>query len=164
MPLAHSAFVFLHPQPEVPSVSDPPDVLDRQKCLAALASLRHAKWFQVCELSSVLCLTVSEFCLGCRQAGSGWPCCVRYPSRVCWPRTLGPAVWRNVCLLFAVGPGSFRELPWPQVCFPVGQSQRAEVLCHCHPGPEGLVYPCAHLGSSQRMGKAKWRGGSGPGR
>ncbi|KAJ8363437.1 hypothetical protein SKAU_G00122680 [Synaphobranchus kaupii] len=28
------------------SVSDPPDVLDRQKCLTALASLRHAKWFQ----------------------------------------------------------------------------------------------------------------------
>ncbi|XP_068606699.1 interleukin enhancer-binding factor 3-like [Brachionichthys hirsutus] len=25
---------------------DPPDVLDRQKCLSALASLRHAKWFQ----------------------------------------------------------------------------------------------------------------------
>lgn len=31
---------------ETPAVSDPPDVLDRQKCLAALASLRHAKWFQ----------------------------------------------------------------------------------------------------------------------
>uniref|UniRef100_UPI0037E764D3 interleukin enhancer-binding factor 3 homolog isoform X2 n=1 Tax=Semicossyphus pulcher TaxID=241346 RepID=UPI0037E764D3 len=28
------------------SVNDPPDVLDRQKCLTALASLRHAKWFQ----------------------------------------------------------------------------------------------------------------------
>ncbi|XP_041672901.1 interleukin enhancer-binding factor 3 homolog isoform X2 [Cheilinus undulatus] len=28
------------------SVIDPPDVLDRQKCLTALASLRHAKWFQ----------------------------------------------------------------------------------------------------------------------
>ncbi|KAJ8415987.1 hypothetical protein AAFF_G00380090 [Aldrovandia affinis] len=28
------------------SVSDPPDVLDRQKCLTALAALRHAKWFQ----------------------------------------------------------------------------------------------------------------------
>uniref|UniRef100_A0A8C7YUG8 Interleukin enhancer binding factor 3b n=1 Tax=Oryzias sinensis TaxID=183150 RepID=A0A8C7YUG8_9TELE len=27
-------------------VIDPPDVLDRQKCLTALASLRHAKWFQ----------------------------------------------------------------------------------------------------------------------
>lgn len=26
---------------------DPPDVLDRQKCLDALAALRHAKWFQV---------------------------------------------------------------------------------------------------------------------
>ena len=26
---------------------DPPDVLDIQKCLEALAALRHAKWFQV---------------------------------------------------------------------------------------------------------------------
>ncbi|XP_015265937.1 PREDICTED: interleukin enhancer-binding factor 3 isoform X3 [Gekko japonicus] len=31
---------------ETLSVNDSPDVLDRQKCLAALASLRHAKWFQ----------------------------------------------------------------------------------------------------------------------
>ncbi|XP_024141803.1 interleukin enhancer-binding factor 3 homolog isoform X2 [Oryzias melastigma] len=31
---------------ETLSVIDPPDVLDRQKCLTALASLRHAKWFQ----------------------------------------------------------------------------------------------------------------------
>ncbi|XP_075433576.1 interleukin enhancer-binding factor 3 isoform X2 [Ascaphus truei] len=31
---------------EALSVNDPPDVLDRHKCLAALASLRHAKWFQ----------------------------------------------------------------------------------------------------------------------
>lgn len=29
------------------TVKDPPDVLDRQKCLDALAALRHAKWFQV---------------------------------------------------------------------------------------------------------------------
>jgi len=28
------------------SKPDPPDVLDRQKCLDALAALRHAKWFQ----------------------------------------------------------------------------------------------------------------------
>ncbi|XP_046400489.1 zinc finger RNA-binding protein isoform X2 [Ischnura elegans] len=27
-------------------VKDPPDVLDKQKCLDALAALRHAKWFQ----------------------------------------------------------------------------------------------------------------------
>ncbi|CAN9505962.1 unnamed protein product [Ophioblennius macclurei] len=31
---------------ETLSVNDPPDVLDRHKCLTALASLRHAKWFQ----------------------------------------------------------------------------------------------------------------------
>ncbi|KAM7372446.1 hypothetical protein PAMP_009610 [Pampus punctatissimus] len=31
---------------ETLSVNDPPDALDRQKCLTALASLRHAKWFQ----------------------------------------------------------------------------------------------------------------------
>ncbi|KAI0215020.1 Zinc finger RNA-binding protein [Lamellibrachia satsuma] len=30
----------------VSSKLDPPDVLDRQKCLEALAALRHAKWFQ----------------------------------------------------------------------------------------------------------------------
>jgi len=27
---------------------DPPDALDRQKCLEALAALRQTKWFQVC--------------------------------------------------------------------------------------------------------------------
>uniref|UniRef100_A0A8C9SQL8 Interleukin enhancer binding factor 3b n=1 Tax=Scleropages formosus TaxID=113540 RepID=A0A8C9SQL8_SCLFO len=31
---------------ETLSGNAPPDVLDRQKCLTALASLRHAKWFQ----------------------------------------------------------------------------------------------------------------------
>ncbi|GAA6220304.1 interleukin enhancer-binding factor 3-like [Lates japonicus] len=41
---------------ETRTVNDPPDVLDRQKCLTALASLRHAKWFQakVSDLSSAL--------------------------------------------------------------------------------------------------------------
>ena len=28
--------------------TDPPDVLDRQKCLDALAEQRRSKWFQVC--------------------------------------------------------------------------------------------------------------------
>lgn len=36
---------------------------------------------------------------------------------------------------------------------PLGQSQWTEVMCHCHPCPKGLVYPSAHLGSPQRMGK-----------
>ncbi|XP_015248851.1 PREDICTED: interleukin enhancer-binding factor 3-like isoform X2 [Cyprinodon variegatus] len=41
---------------ETQTVSAPPDVLDRQKCLTALASLRHAKWFQakVSNLSSAV--------------------------------------------------------------------------------------------------------------
>ena len=33
---------------QAPVVKDAPDVLDKQKCLDALAALRHAKWFQVC--------------------------------------------------------------------------------------------------------------------
>ncbi|XP_069948554.1 zinc finger RNA-binding protein isoform X2 [Cherax quadricarinatus] len=31
---------------QVIAAKDPPDVLDKQKCLDALAALRHAKWFQ----------------------------------------------------------------------------------------------------------------------
>lgn len=27
---------------------DPPDLLNKKKCLEYLAALRHAKWFQVC--------------------------------------------------------------------------------------------------------------------
>ena len=39
----------------IDTAKDPPDVLDRQKCLEALAALRHAKWFQV-RIPSVLYL------------------------------------------------------------------------------------------------------------
>ncbi|KAJ4931765.1 hypothetical protein JOQ06_010205 [Pogonophryne albipinna] len=47
LPLVKLYLVFLFHLPiESHSVNDPPDVLDRQKCLTALASLRHAKWFQ----------------------------------------------------------------------------------------------------------------------
>lgn len=40
---------FFYPILSVENVAmkDPADLLDRQKCLHALASLRHAKWFQV---------------------------------------------------------------------------------------------------------------------
>ncbi|XP_022253332.1 zinc finger RNA-binding protein-like isoform X3 [Limulus polyphemus] len=40
------------------SVKDPPDVLDRQKCLDALAALRHAKWFQARASGLQSCLIV----------------------------------------------------------------------------------------------------------
>jgi zinc finger RNA-binding protein len=36
----------IHISIETVNVKDPPDVLNRQKCLEALAALRHAKWFQ----------------------------------------------------------------------------------------------------------------------
>lgn len=36
------------------SAKDPPDVLSKPKCLDALAALRHAKWFQVGILITLL--------------------------------------------------------------------------------------------------------------
>lgn len=61
-PLVKLYLVFLfHPPIETLSVNDPPDVLDRQKCLTALASLRHAKWFQVCILSLFVLKQLSFF-------------------------------------------------------------------------------------------------------
>lgn len=45
---------------------DPPDLLNKKKCLEYLAALRHAKWFQVnssqeLELClSCLCVTLTE--------------------------------------------------------------------------------------------------------
>ncbi|MEE6510985.1 hypothetical protein FKM82_031374 [Ascaphus truei] len=47
--LSFFCFVFfVYPILSVENIAmkDPPDLLDRQKCLNALASLRHAKWFQ----------------------------------------------------------------------------------------------------------------------
>ncbi|CAL1602021.1 unnamed protein product [Knipowitschia caucasica] len=64
---------------ETQTVSDPPDVLDRQKCLTALASLRHAKWFQakVSELGSALVVIriLRDLCnrVPTWQPLSGWP-------------------------------------------------------------------------------------------
>uniref|UniRef100_A0A3P9MJY7 Interleukin enhancer binding factor 3a n=1 Tax=Oryzias latipes TaxID=8090 RepID=A0A3P9MJY7_ORYLA len=48
--------LFRMEQTETQKVDDPPDVLDRQKCLTALASLRHAKCFQakISQLNSAL--------------------------------------------------------------------------------------------------------------
>lgn len=54
---------------ETRTVNDPPDILDRQKCLTALASLRHAKWFQVC-IHVLICalgwiVSVNDLCSLC---------------------------------------------------------------------------------------------------
>nr|XP_020451886.1 interleukin enhancer-binding factor 3-like isoform X2 [Monopterus albus] len=64
---------------ETRTVNDPPDVLDRQKCLTALASLRHAKWFQakVSDLSSavVVLRIMRDLCnrVPTWMPLSGWP-------------------------------------------------------------------------------------------
>lgn len=57
--------------------------------------------------------------------------------------------------MFALCSG--RRLGVKGLCFVLlGQSQWAEVVCHCHSCPEGLVHPRAYLGPSQRMGKAPY--------
>ncbi len=47
--MVEHTFLLFFPEDEdgLLSSSDMADLLDRQKCLAALAELRHAKWFQV---------------------------------------------------------------------------------------------------------------------
>ncbi|KAM9857176.1 interleukin enhancer-binding factor 3a isoform 2-T2 [Aulostomus maculatus] len=61
------------------TVNDLPDVLDRQKCLTALASLRHAKWFQakVNELDSAVIVirVMRDLCIRVPTWTplSGWP-------------------------------------------------------------------------------------------
>lgn len=82
-PLVKPYLVFLSYQPprpiETQTASDPPDVLDRQKCLTSLASLRHAKWFQakVNDLkSSVIVIRVlRDMCARVPTWGplQGWP-------------------------------------------------------------------------------------------
>ncbi|XP_077590022.1 interleukin enhancer-binding factor 3 homolog isoform X2 [Stigmatopora nigra] len=64
---------------ETLSVNDPPDALDRQKCITALASLRHAKWFQARAnglRSCVIVIRVLRDLCACIPTWSplvGWP-------------------------------------------------------------------------------------------
>lgn len=72
-PIPHHHFDTWNPFLDVTSgmVKDPADVLDRQKCLDALAALRHAKWFQVrniillssCSLMRCIILLYSFVCV-----------------------------------------------------------------------------------------------------
>ncbi|MGH0179213.1 UNVERIFIED_CONTAM: hypothetical protein FKN15_001002 [Acipenser sinensis] len=50
------------------ALKDPADLLDRQKCLSALASLRHAKWFQPLELICEKALATCNRPLGAGEA------------------------------------------------------------------------------------------------
>ncbi|XP_029356951.1 interleukin enhancer-binding factor 3a isoform X2 [Echeneis naucrates] len=74
---------------ETRTVNDPPDVLDRQKCLTALASLRHAKWFQakVSDLSSavVVIRIMRDLCnrVPTWMPLSGWPLELLVEKAIC---------------------------------------------------------------------------------
>uniref|UniRef100_A0A665W3N1 Interleukin enhancer-binding factor 3-like n=1 Tax=Echeneis naucrates TaxID=173247 RepID=A0A665W3N1_ECHNA len=76
-------------QEKTRTVNDPPDVLDRQKCLTALASLRHAKWFQakVSDLSSavVVIRIMRDLCnrVPTWMPLSGWPLELLVEKAIC---------------------------------------------------------------------------------
>ncbi|XP_059212725.1 interleukin enhancer-binding factor 3-like isoform X2 [Centropristis striata] len=78
-PLVRTELESKSVEEETQTVNDPPDVLDRQKCLTALASLRHAKWFQakVNDLSSgvVVIRIMRDLCnrVPTWTPLSGWP-------------------------------------------------------------------------------------------
>ncbi|KAH0627865.1 hypothetical protein JD844_008393 [Phrynosoma platyrhinos] len=67
-------------------VKDPPDVLDRQKCLDALAALRHAKWFQARANGLQSCVIIIRILRDLCQRVPTWS---DFPS---WPRTGGPGL------------------------------------------------------------------------
>ncbi|XP_076331908.1 zinc finger RNA-binding protein-like isoform X2 [Tachypleus tridentatus] len=54
------------------NVKDPPDVLDRQKCLDALAALRHAKWFQAKASGLHSCVVVIRILQDLRRRLPSW--------------------------------------------------------------------------------------------
>ncbi|XP_022250581.1 zinc finger RNA-binding protein-like [Limulus polyphemus] len=54
------------------NVKDPPDVLDRQKCLDALAALRHAKWFQAKASGLHSCVVVIRILQDLRRRLPTW--------------------------------------------------------------------------------------------
>ncbi|XP_033108518.1 zinc finger RNA-binding protein-like isoform X2 [Anneissia japonica] len=90
---------------EAPSetTKDPPDVLDRQKCLDALAALRHAKWFQAranCLQSCVIIIRVlRDLCerIPTWSPLNGWPVellCERVIASAGQPLTPGESLRR----------------------------------------------------------------------
>ncbi|XP_061534777.1 spermatid perinuclear RNA-binding protein-like isoform X4 [Phycodurus eques] len=104
---------------ELRTDNDLPDVLDRQKCLSSLASLRHAKWFQakVNNLKSavVVIRVLRDLCIRVPTWAplSGWPLELLAEKAISTSeRPLGPGeAFRRVleCLasgiLLADGPG-----------------------------------------------------------
>ncbi|KAK3579918.1 hypothetical protein CHS0354_012459 [Potamilus streckersoni] len=110
--------------PEGVTVKDPPDVLDRQKCLDALAAVRHAKWFQARANGLQSCVIVLRILRDM---------CRRIP-------TWAPLTDWALDLLVEKALGSFRYPLWPGYALRrVFDSIANGVLL---PNGPGLLDPC----------------------
>lgn len=135
-------FLFSADVPE----KDPPDVLNRKKCLDNLAALRHAKWFQVklnkpndllipyllsallkCTLRNVFTIQIGSFL-------KAWIEMLTKKSRFL---EINAPFWQGFWFLFSKG-----SCKW------------ITVLCYNHSGPERFMSACSHLGVAAQLGKS----------
>ncbi|XP_042905081.1 zinc finger RNA-binding protein isoform X2 [Parasteatoda tepidariorum] len=105
-------------------VKDPPDVLDRQKCLDALAALRHAKWFQARASGLQSCVMIIRILRDL---------CQRVPT---WSRLNG---WAMELLVEKVLSSSGQPLSPGDALRRVFEAIASGVLL---PGSSGLLDPC----------------------
>lgn len=103
--------VMRDPPADADASRDPPDVLDKEKCLAALAALRHAKWFQAKAAVLPSCVVVlrvlRDLCdrIPTWAPMKGWPMeliCERVISSAGQPLSPGDAL-RRIFEAFAGG-------------------------------------------------------------
>lgn len=106
------------------TVKDPPDVLDRQKCLEALAALRHAKWFQARASGLQSCVMVIRILRDL---------CQRVPT---WSRLNG---WAMELLVEKVLSSCGQPLSPGDALRRVFEAIAAGILL---PGSSGLLDPC----------------------
>ncbi|PIK44186.1 putative zinc finger RNA-binding protein isoform X1 [Apostichopus japonicus] len=113
--------VMRDPGADADASRDPPDVLDKEKCLAALAALRHAKWFQAKAAVLPSCVVVirvlRDLCdrIPTWAPLKGWPMeliCERVISSAAQPLSPGDALRRIFeavagGLLLPGGPGIY---------------------------------------------------------
>uniref|UniRef100_A0A1A7XCP9 Interleukin enhancer binding factor 3a n=1 Tax=Iconisemion striatum TaxID=60296 RepID=A0A1A7XCP9_9TELE len=76
---------------ETQTVDGPPDVLDRQKCLSALASLRHAKWFQAKVSSDVSVVVVIRIMRDLCTRVPSWTPLLGWPLELLVEKVIGTA-------------------------------------------------------------------------
>uniref|UniRef100_A0A8C5PF77 Spermatid perinuclear RNA-binding protein n=1 Tax=Leptobrachium leishanense TaxID=445787 RepID=A0A8C5PF77_9ANUR len=71
------------------AMKDPPDLLDRQKCLNALASLRHAKWFQARANGLKSCVIVLRILRDLCNRVPTWACLKGWPLELICEKAIG---------------------------------------------------------------------------